>query len=308
MISNGVDPQDCRFLKIEHRGKMKIFDLFFDSISAVELFLANDPPVNRNIYTFQASITADEQFAGPPLAEAIAYCVGGYDQDYGRFLKLSSLLRAPDRMKVASRNVEPAFVGHRPNVPAYIADAPKNMYRTKRVAEKKVVNVFMQIPFDMSTTDTQILHRGILALNLIHLLEDNGYIVRFRVFEVSYIYNEFFKCEIILKQTSEKLDPRKCFYPMCGKGFVRRIMIRIKESMPFSENWSLGYGRVSPPDYTKSLLGVGPHDIYIGTPKEMGIKGEDLFADANAFLKTCGLDKHITIPHYGDTDDGSSTN
>lgn len=300
MISRGVDPNDCRFLRMHERGRMKIYDLYFESIGAVELFLASDPPVNTYIYTSQASITASEEFAGPPLDQAVAYCVGGYNDSYPEFLQMSALLRSADTMRVPVRCVEPAFVGHRPNVPAYIADAPKNMYRTRRIAAKKVINVFMQVTFDRATTDTQILHRGILTLNLIRLLEENGYIVRFRVFEVSSVYDEVFKCEVVLKQTSEKLDPRKCYYPMCGKGFIRRVMIRIKESMPFNENWSLSYGIVTPTKFTKNLIEVGPNDIYIGTPKEMGIRGANLFDDANSFLKNAGLDKHIKIPHYGD--------
>lgn len=301
MIPAGVTPEECRFLKIKQNGRMKVFDLFFESISAVELFLSSNPTVNRQVFTSQASINAAQSFAGPPLETAIGYCVSGYDEDYARFLELSGILRSADKVKVSSRCVEPSFVGHRPNVPAYIADAPKNMYRNRRLEAKKVINVFMQVTFDKSTTDTQILHRGILTLNLIRLLEENGYIVRFRVFEVCSVYDEIFKCEIVLKQTSEKLDPRKCYYPMCGKAFVRRVLIRIKESMPFRESWGMSYGIVAPEKYTRSIIDVGPNDIYIGTPKEMGIKGSDLYSDANAFLKAAGVSRQIRIPHYGDT-------
>lgn len=302
MIASGVTPEECRFLEIKKQGKMKIYDLYFGSISEVEVFLSSDPTVNTRIFASQASVNAPEAFAGPPLEDAIAYCVGGYDEDYTRFLELSGLLTSADRLKAPSRCVEPSFVGHRPNVPAYIADAPKNMYRNKRVSEKKVINVFMQVTFDKSTTDTQILHRGILTLNLIRLLEENGYIVRFRVFEVCTVYNEIFKCEIVLKQTAEKLDPRKCYYPMCGKAFVRRVLSRIKESVPFRENWHMSYGIVAPEKFTKSIINVGPNDIYIGTPKEMGIVGLDLYADANAFLSAAHLSDNIRVPHYERSD------
>lgn len=302
MIATGITPEECRFLEIKKHGKMKIYDLYFGSISEVEVFLSSAPTVNARVFASQASINAPQSFAGPPLPEAIAYCVGGYEENYTRFLELSGLLKSADRIKAPSRCVEPSFVGHRPNIPAYIADAPKNMYRNKRVAEKKVINVFMQVTFDKSTTDTQILHRGILTLNLIRLLEENGYIVRFRVFEVCFVYDEIFKCEIVLKQTAEKLDPRKCYYPMCGKAFVRRVLSRIKESMPFRENWHMSYGIVAHEKFTRSIINAGPNDIYIGTPKEMGITGLDLYADANAFLAAAHLSDNIRVPHYERSD------
>lgn len=298
MGSRGVSEEECRYLKITQKGRLCFYNMYFDSISAVELFLKTNPPRNTEIFLTNKSETAGEEFAGPPLEDAIRYCVGGYDENYVQFMELSQQLQSVNRAQGEGRIVEPAFVGHRPNVPAYIADAPKCMYRIRRYAEKKAINVFMQVTYDKDTTEEQILHRGILALNLIRLLEMNGYIVQFRLFETSMVYNEAFICEVVLKRQSEKLEPRKCFYPMCGKGFVRRVLLRIKESVPFKENWHLSYGNVADEKSTRNMLNIGENDIYIGTPKEMGIKGKDMFEDANVFLEKLGLDDEIKIPHY----------
>lgn len=298
MADRGVTEEECRFLTITKQGKLTFFNMYFESISAVELFLADNPVRNSRIFITLRSETGQEVFAGPPLRDAIRYCVDGYDENYTQFLALSRQLDSVNTIRTEVRAVEPAVVGHRPNVPAYIADAPKCMYRTRRVAEKKVINVFMQITYDQRTTETQILHRGILALNLVRLLEMNGYIVHFRVFEASIVYNEVFICEVVLKKQADKLDARKCFYPMCGKGFVRRVLLRIKESMPFEENWHLSYGRVLDEKITRRILNVGEKDIYIGTPREMGIIGEDIMQDANVFLEKLGLDESIHVPRY----------
>lgn len=297
-MGKGVNPGECRFLKLERFQGYNIFNVYFNSIAEVEGFLNSNPPVNTDVFTSQMSLLAREDFAGPPLENAIAYCVGGYDADYMRFLKLSGQLQSVNTQTFVERKVESAFVGHRPNVPAYIAGEPKNMYRSVRAVEKKVINVFMQVTYDRNTTEAQILHRGILTLNLIRLLELNNYIVNFKVFELSSVRNEVFVCEVALKRPGEKIDPRKCYYPMCGKAFVRRVLMRIKESIPFRENWHMSYGMVTLENFTKKILGVGEKDIYIGTPKEMGITGTDLFADADAFIGKAGLEGKVVVPKY----------
>lgn len=298
MTGKGIDPNECRFLDVRHEGKLTYYNLYFESISAVELFLRDNPPRNTEVFATMSSESADESFAGPPLEEAIRYCVGGYDENYPLFLELGERLQSVNTVKTEVRAVEPAVVGHRPNVPAYIAGAPKCMYRNKRIEEKKVINVFMQATYSQGTTEKQILHRGILALNLIKRLEMNGYIVQFRLFETSVLYNEAFICEVALKNQAEKLDARKCFYPMCGKGFVRRVLLRIKESMPFKEKWYPSYGTVAGERIARQFLNISPNDIYIGTPKEIGIKGKDIYADANTFLTNLMLDGQIKVPQY----------
>ena len=307
MANHGVTEEECRFLEIKKMGKLTIYNMYFESISAVELFLKDDPPVNKDIFISQDSKTAPERFAGPPLETAIRYCVGGYEENYSQFLDMAQQLQNLNTKLCEERDIEPAFVGHRPNVPAYIADAPKCMYRRKRYVEKKVVNVFMQATYSSSTSERQILHRGILALNLIRLLEMNGYIVQFRLFEASCFYNEAFVCEVVLKRQGEKIDPRKCFYPMCGKGFVRRVLLRIKESIPFNENWHMGYGNVLDEKSARRLLNADPDDIYIDTPDECGIEGRNMYADANRFLKKLGLDGKIKAPYYDENEEESAS-
>lgn len=297
-MGKGVKPGECRFLETKRFQGYNIYNVYFNSIGEVEGFLKSEPEVNTEVFTSQMSLIAREDFAGPPLDRAIAYCVGGYDAEYGAFLKLSHQLESVNSQTFTDRKLESSFVGHRPNVPAFIAGEPKNMYRTVRAVEKKVINVFMQVTYDRNTSENQILHRGILTLNLIRLLELNNYIVNFKVFEVSSVRNEVFVCEVALKRPGEKIDPRKCYYPMCGKAFVRRVLMRIKESIPFRENWHMSYGMVTLESFTKRILGVGEKDIYIGTPKEMGIQGIDLYADADSFLEKAGLEGKVVVPKY----------
>ncbi|MBO4280275.1 MAG: hypothetical protein J5872_00315 [Lachnospiraceae bacterium] len=291
-----------RFLTVSKVGRISLFSFFFESMGAVEMYLRGNPEVNAKSFPIMMSVRADLNFAGPPLEEAISYCTGGYVEGLEEFMRLSNRLETVNRQSVRQHGSEPAFVGNRPNVPAYIAGAPKTMYRLSRVVEKKVIRIYMNLAYSRNTTEEQIKTRGILALNLVRILERNNYIVDFRVFEASNEYNEYFLCEIMLKKPGQKLDPAKCYYPMCGRSFLRRVISRIKESTPFVGNWGMTYGKVADENVIKKILRIDENAIYIGTPQSMGIVGKDIRQDADAFLKRLKLSDRIRVPQYTEED------
>ena len=300
MNGTGVSPEECRFLEISGSKNLRQFKMSFNSIGEVQTFLMADPDINTNIFYEQKSRTASESFAGAPLEDAINYCIGGYSDRYDQFLSLSKQLEAVNKKNVKVRKTITSFVGQRPNVPAYIAEAPKNMYRLERTEEKKLKRIWMKVTYEATTNEDQILNRGIIALNLIKLLEMNNYMVDFRLFELCSFERELFRCEIELKKPGQMLYPRLCYYPMCGKAFVRRILCRIKESMPFECGWGMGYGVVLNEEHTRRIMEIKDSDIYIGSPSEMNITGENIYTDVDTFLKKLNLDGKIRVPAYSD--------
>ena len=298
----GVSPDECKYLKVTEGKNLTEYRLSFDSIGEVQNFLISDPDINSEIFYEQKSNTASTEFAGSSLEEAINYCMGGYSENYDQFLGLSRQLEQVNKKNVNVRKTVTSFVGQRPNVPAYIAGAPKTMYRLERTEEKKLVRIWMKVTYEVSTTEEQIRNRGIIALNLINLLEMNNYMVDFRLFEVCSVDSEVFKCEIELKKPGQRLFPRLCYYPMCGKAFVRRVLCRIKESMPFKCGWGLSYGVVLNEKVTRTIMNIRDTDIYIGSPSEMEIRGENIYEDTDMFLKKIGIADKIVVPNY--TDEG----
>ena len=107
-----------------------------------------------------------------------------------------------------------------------------------------------------------------------------------------------FSASVGLKQSGELLNDKKCYYPMCGKEFVRRILTRLKESIPFKENWHMSYGQVMTEQQTRIIMEIPEDAILINAPDEMGIKGEDIYQDADAFLSKINLNKEIAVPEY----------
>lgn len=294
----GVSPENCKYLKIETKSNKRIIKMHFDSIGEVQLFLRDNPSRNKEVFPEFRSDKAAVEFAGPPLETAIEYCIGGYEEHYDQFLLFAKELETINRQFAKGHQTETSFVGQRPNVPAYVAGAPKTMYRTKRVEEKKAINIFMNVTYSIKETEKQIQYRGIIALNLIKILEQNNYIVNFRLFEITGVPGEVFICEVVLKKPGEQLNSRLCYYPLCGKGFVRRVLARIKESMPFKGKWGLGYGSVLGEQSAREHMHIGFNDLYIGTPTEMGIRGENIYEDADAFMEKLKLHDKIVLPSY----------
>ena len=294
----GIDVNECPFLTIEQRGNLTIYKADFKNLSTLEMFLSSNPAVNTNVFFSQKSIDGAEQFAGAPLDKAIQYCIGGYDKDFEMFARLKSDIEKVNIKFENSRQTRRAVVGSRPNVPAFIAGSPKAMYKLDRAREKKFITIYMNLAYANNTTGEQIRNRGILILNLVKLLEAHDYGVNLKVFEACHVGNEAFCASIGLKQPGELLSVKKCYYPLCGKEFVRRVMTRLKESVPFKENWHMSYGQVMNEKQTRVIMGIPEDAILINSPGEMGITGENVYADADAFFCKINLDKEIVVPEY----------
>lgn len=300
-ITYGVSEDTCPFFKIEERGNLTIYKMNFKSLSGLHLFLNENPVVNNNIFYTLRSEKGSEKFAGAPLFEAIGYLIGGYLKDFEMFVKLKKEIDKVNIKYENTRKVRPSVVGSRPNVPAFIAGAPKTMYRVDRAKEKRFVDIYINIAYDNNTTEAQIRNRGILVLNLVKLLENHDYGVNLKVFEACMVGGEAFCATVGLKQPGELLNEKKCYYPMCGKEFLRRIMARVKESMPFKENWHMSYGQVLNESQTRIIMDIPEDAIFINSPKDMDILGENIYQDADRFLDKINLTKEIEVPRYAES-------
>ena len=277
-----------------------VYRIDFHSLTELELYLKSDPPVNERIFPSQKSLYMPEKFAGAPLEQAIAYCHGGYAEGFPLFMQLKKDL---EKTNVKAQNVRrsvPAIVGSRPNVPNFVAGTPKTMYRLDKAKEKKFIDVYINLAYSGDTTEQEIRHRGILTLNLISLFEQHSIGVNLYAFEASSLYNEIFIADIQLKKPGEVLNVGKCYYPLCGKEFIRRLLVRVKESMPFHEKWGVGYGGVLPEKLVRKCLNIGEDKILIQSPHEIGIRGRNLYRDADAFFEYLHLTKEIKVPKYSD--------
>ena len=286
---------------ISDEGKTyKLYRIDFHSLTDLEVWLSGDPPVNEKVFPSQKSTYMPESFAGAPLEEAIRYCHGGYDKEFQLFIQLKKEIEKANVKLLNVRRSVPSVVGSRPHVPNFVAGTPKTMFRLDKAKEKKFVDIVINLAYTGETTESQIRNRGILTLNLINLYEQNNVGVNLYAFEASYFMNEIFIAEIQLKRPGEVLNVGKCYYPLCGKEFIRRVLVRVKESMPFQQRWGIGYGGVLPEELLRKCMNVKEGTIMIGEPDKMGIRGYDLYQDADAFFEHLKLSDEIRVPKYSE--------
>ncbi len=278
----------------------RLYRADFHSLTELELYLSGDPAVNERVFSSQKSINMPEEFAGAPLKQAIAYCHGGYDKGFKLFMKIRRELENVNVKKQSFRRSVPAVVGSRPNIPGFLAQTPKTMFRLEREKEKKFIDVYINLVYSGETSDEQIRNRGILVLNMISLFEQNQIGVNLYAFEASCLKDEIFIADIRLKRPGESLNIGKCYYPLCGKEFIRRLLARVKESMPFRERWDAGYGRILSEELLRKCLKIDEGRILIRSPQELGIIGDNIYEDADRFFAALELDDEIEVPRYAE--------
>ena len=281
-------------LRIFTRNFMTVYRVSFRSMGELYLYLKDEPEVNSQIFPEQKSISMDMRFAGLSYDWALEYCIGGYSGEYEVVTHMQRSLERYVPMKKRSFLNERSFAGSHPNVPAFVADSPKSMYRRKRSEEKKFCTVYFNLACPAKTTKSALLHRGALALSLVKMFESEGIGVDLKVFMSVYEFDEMFLFEISLKSPQELLNAKKCFYPLCSKEFIRRIVISVMESVPFrNKDWYPNYGMPVSILQMRNIFDIPKKDMIISTPDEMGIYGSNIYEDGANMFENMGLDGMI---------------
>lgn len=287
---------DFMNLKVYPYKKMKIYNAAFKSLSDMQMYILSKPQVNSRVFQKQHSITNRPEFPEDTFDNAVDYLIGGYDIDFNITLKMQREFEKTISVKNFRRSTEKAMAGSHPNVPAFVAGMPKSMYRLARAPEKKFVTIWFNLAYSVQTSKQAVMNRGALTLSMIKLLEANGIGVDLKVFSCCYNRGEVFNSEVRLKSPSEPINLKKCFYPMCSVMFLRRIILRVMESMDFQEdNWYPYYGRPLTEDQFRSIFSIPKNDIVISSPVQMGIEGGNINDDSRRFFKKIELDKYIRL-------------
>ena len=317
MRGNTLTELQRRNLRVGLFGPLRVYHLSFPSLRELCEYSDEELPTVKEVMA-----GSDGERAGFASAESAKPGTtqtrsGDPDDGFGRFMQLAECLEMINRRGIHANVAEPSVVGSRPNVPAYVAGAPKNMYRMARPKEKKVVQVFLNLTYSENTTEAQVRNRGILALNLIRILESNDYIVDFRAFEAAVESKAIYLCGVTLKKPGEKLNPGRLYYPLCGYPLLRRTLSQFAESRPQVDPEMTGR-KVSGEELqellflnrhwkipvAKDIAGESPggrtekQRLFLGTPQSLGIQGDNIFRDADSFLRSLKLDGMIAVPNY----------
>lgn len=292
-----------KYLKI-YRDSLgrKVFKYSFPSITSLVQYL-KDTPVNMKVFGgyICSEIDTEPEFRGEPLKDTLEHLIYGYNQDYKHYREISKVsdIRFSQGIgEIPPRSIR-SYVGSRVDIPSYVYGSPRNMRRVVRVGQKKIINFYFQLSYPAGTKETEIINRGIIAMQLIKALENVGYSINLIGFELDSESlrddKEIFYVTINLKDADLTLNESKCIGPFMRKEFLRRILFRLLETADVSDYWSVSYGSTLPVKEAVGIMNLRDEDIIFGSPKELGIKGSDIYTDFETTIDKLKLNNEITL-------------
>jgi hypothetical protein len=240
------------------------------------------------------SLLKNKRFCGAPLPKAIDYIVAGYNSGFEQFLELKKELDSKIIVPSNAARYKKTSAGSRVHVPSAIAGSPEYMLKPVRREERKFVNIHFNLSYIYETKQQIIRNRGLIALNLIDLLQSNNYKVNLKAFDISSYGDEIVCITIGLKNFEETINVSNCYYPFVAKEFCRRLLFYCLETMNVKNDWYEGYGHVFRIEEIRGLLGILEGEIVFGSPKEMGITRQ-LNKSVDTVFKKINLDQYIRL-------------
>lgn len=264
--------------------------LYISNFRDLNSFLESITDENINDIFINRFASVNESFdftQTSSFKEAWDLCRFSWDEGFANFYNLFRKVKYIfTKDYVTERDFLP--VGYLPNIPRYLKGIPTSMYTYKKVEATKMLNIYMQTDYNSYQTKEQIINRGVLTLNLINYLESNSIKVNFLLISVSIQNNEIAMIKIPLKNAYERLNLKKCYFPIVHPSFLRRLCFRAEELMPLTdEDWASGYGRTLSFKEVDDILKqecFNTDYIYISTPEELNIYGENLLDDLENFI------------------------
>lgn len=273
----------------ENKNGSKIYNVKFYNLTDLYDYLKNNPTVNTEIFKECASSdNTNMTFYGASLEKSIEYIMGGYNNGLDNFLITSNRLQTANVDVSDNRKIKRGLYGGIPLSPLLASNVPDCMLRYERESSEIVRNIYFSLGYPFKTYASQIINRGLATIYIIDSLEKKGQMINFKANEVSYneyshidSTKEIVNIEILLKKPGDIFfDIEKCFFPMVGKEFLRRILFRVLESVPVTFNdWGKNYGHSFSSAEVAQLLNLSKNDMIIPSPSEIGIKGYNIYED-----------------------------
>lgn len=215
------------------------------------------------------------------LQEAKELAKYGYSENFDRFLELKDKFEKYIKLSSIKAKQFNYYIGYAPDVKAYLEGNPLSMLNKKN-PRKKQIDIYYNASNLSSVSFSQIFNRGVITLSLAENLEKLGFNVNLNIFTMSSCGNQIHYSVFKLKDTKERLNMQKLFFPMCHPSWLRRLVFKLREVTPdITRRWTDGYGETCEEKIIREVLELKSNDIVICTPNEMGVYGYDLIEDAN---------------------------
>lgn len=278
--NKNVDEENIKFYEYEFDGLFELVNFINENESY--------PQWGHNL----ASEQGDYDFTGTKnIEEAKILCLKANSTEIDKFIVSNNEFEKLFSIKSQKRNFVEDVYGSRLLVSKALTGNPRSMQRLIRNEPLKCINVWVNCSCCGHASTQAIMNRGIIVLNLVKLLEKNGYKVNINFFELSRERDEVFYAKVNIKRPGEKLDLSSTYFPMCHPSFLRRIIFALQERTNCSGNWSRGYGCAI--NNMKSYIKIGTDDIVIGQPDSVNVYGRDLLEDAISLFNNINFCNYV---------------
>lgn len=275
---------------------------YFDSITEFLDYLEKTPTSSA----FQGSSLSsqrcsDSSWSGTDTYEqAIELAKYGCDNNFDEFIELKLKLERYIKLSIQKSKTNNYYVGYAPDVKAYLEGCPLNMFNRENPPRKQI-DIYYNVAFSGGTSTSQIYNRGVITLSMIETLEKLGFNVNLNIFDMTDQGNQIHFAVFNLKNTAERLNVKKLFFPLCHNAWQRRLIFRLEEVTPdITYSWTGGYGHPASKELTKKIIDLKENDIILPQPSSIGIKGNDLIKDADTmfhYINEETQEKDFELPH-----------
>ena len=136
-------------------------------------------------------------------------------------------------------------VGYAPHVPNAIAGVPQSMISSQKIEQHaKVLTIVYDCGAHAKVSAKEFVKAGRNILDLVMMLELQGYRVRVDIQETFCTYKEKAICRITVKNHRQPINPLKISYLLLHPSFFRRQGFKWLETVPelTSSSFVMGYG------------------------------------------------------------------
>ena len=278
MKKNVYSKDGYRFIDIEFDNRRDFIDYLKTAKTSLTFWGTELASMKISVERFEFTSTTN-------FNEALILFENGWYEEFENFLNLKKQVDKLMPYVSLKKRFENRVSGFIPNVPNAIRNLPNSMRKTCIVNNGKSINVYVNSSYPWTVKKEQINHLGVLTLSLLDFLDSIGYRTNLTTFCISESANQILYIKNDLKKAGDGQNLQKYYFPFCHPSYLRRLMFRVNETTSeLNKSWLSGYGRIIDIDRMKEVLKLDDNVILISNPYEIGIKGENLKDDIQAFL------------------------
>lgn len=277
-----------------NKGGYSIVQYNFPSLHDFTNYIVTTPISNHFKYRICRS-NQDSKESNIDFESALYYCNSGWNINFENLLNLKKQIDKELLFPTRKTEIKRDLVGISPSVPDYLAGNPLSMWNIQHNPEYRCIDVCVNLSCNYRTTEEQIYNRGVIVQSLIDALQYKGYGVQLNAFYASTFSKEVLIAYFGLKNANERLNLKRAYFPLCNPAFIRRLVFRLIEVAPLKNDWGSNYGTPASARLITKLVDLPSKKLIIPEPLEMGIKGEDIHEDLEAFLRYIEFEKFLCI-------------